>query len=127
MRRFLIGVVFLALASVAACQPAIFASSDSPDGTLRCEVLRIRPFLAQIFERPGPWTYDFRIRGHLNGRLIEDPGYEYGDGKIELASDQLEFKWGDKQLTVINKGASPPKPILVVSVDSNGQHWKQVN
>ena len=127
MKRFLIGVVFLALASGTSCQPVIFASSDSPDRTLRCEVIRVRPFLAQFFDRPGPWTYDFRIRGHLNGRIIEDAGYEYGDGKIELASDQLEFKWGDKQLTVINKGASPPKPILVVSVDSNGQHWKQVN
>ena len=59
--------------------------------------------------------------------MIEDAGYEYGDGKIELASDQLEFKWDVKQLTIINKGVSPPKPILVVSVDSDGQHWKQVN
>ena len=103
MRRFLIGVVFLALASGASCQPAIFASSDSPDRTLRCEVLRIRPFLAQVFDRPGPWTYYFRIRG-LNGRLIEDAGYEYGDGKIELASDQIDFRWGDKQLTIIKQG-----------------------
>jgi hypothetical protein len=126
MRRFLIGVVFLALSSGTSCQPAIFASSDSPDGTLRCEVLRIRPFLAQFFNRQGPWTYHFRIR-RLNGRMIEDAGYEYGDGKIEPGSDQLEFKWGDKQLTIINKGPSPPKPILAVSIDSDGQHWKQVN
>ncbi len=63
----------------------------------------------------------------FNDRLLERKGYEYGDGKIHLDSDKLEFRWSKNELTIVNHGTSPAQAILTASFYSSGQHWKQIN
>lgn len=128
MRKRLIVVVFLALAAGTACSPVIFASSDSPDRKLRCEVYEALPsFLGELFGRSKP-RYYFKLYGFIEDKFIGgSEGYEYGDGRIELDSNKLEFKWSNNELTVINHGTPSPQVILIASFDSQGQQWKQVN
>jgi hypothetical protein len=63
----------------------------------------------------------------VNDQVLGGDGYEYGQGKIHLDSDKLEFRWSKNELTIINHGISPAQAILTASFDSSGQHWTQTN
>ncbi len=63
----------------------------------------------------------------VNDQVLGGNGYEYGDAKVHLDSDKLEFRWSKNELTVINHGNLPQQTILTASFDSTGQHWKQKN
>ena len=127
MRKFCAALFCLALLASTSCQPIIFAESGSPDGKYRCEVIRVRPAFSALFGDEDNWRYDFSIREVSTRNSLVGGSFEYGNGKIRLDEKKLEFRWTRNQLIVINHDYSPAREFLIVSFDSTGQHWKQIN
>lgn len=107
-----------------ACQPQIFASSDSPDGKYRCEVTRSRPLLSGLFGDGEFRYYHFDLVEAKTHERLAGNGFKYGDGKIQLEKDKIEFKWVANELTVLDQGVSPARPIAVADFAGQVQHWK---
>lgn len=117
----------LGLIATTSCQPVIFASSDSPNGKYRCEVIRVRSKLSELLDDGKFLYFDFNIRDTNSRSSLPGESFEYGDGKVQLDEKKLEYKWTENQLTVIDHRFSPAREFLIASFDSTGQHWKQTN
>jgi hypothetical protein len=113
--------------SVVSCQPVIFARSDSPDGRYRCEVIKFRPLFSGLLGDGENWRYDFDLKLASTGERLRGGSFEYGDGKIKLDENKLQFKWTANQLIIVNSGYSPAREFLIASFDSTTQQWKQMN
>lgn len=113
-----------ALLTTTSCQPQIYASSDSTDGKYRCEVTRSRPFLSGLFGDGEFRYYHFELVERKTHQRLAGNGFTYGDGKLQLEKDQIEFKWDGNQLTVLDQGVAPARPIAFADFAGPEQHWK---
>ena len=120
MRRSLSVASIIAVLSVCSCQPALLASSESPDRNYRCEVYWGKPHLLWGMK----FRYYFNIKSRKTYSSLEGHQFEY-DTDLELQESDFRFEWSGHELKVSLFSGGAPLAQLTGAFDAREQVWRK--